>query len=438
MRSFRWALAFSLVVGGCSAESRPRAEDSDRGAVEGPRMAEDSRGEFIGAMAGDVLAGDVLTGDVETGEAETGDVETGEAVSREAERAGDAEETRTPERRGHVDRTDGASGAPAIDAAFVSDERAALSDERAGRHERSNSSAQPMRPTRMERPNRTALPARNPTPTRIENPTPATPRFSDEDYARHVAALKKQLPGEGFHVLVERPFVVIGDESPEGVRQRAERTVRWAVRLLKKDFFGADPNHILDIWLFKNKASYEKHAQRLTGSPPHTPFGFYSPSQKALIMNISTGGGTLVHEIVHPFVAADFPNCPAWFNEGLGSLYEQSSEREGQIRGLTNWRLSGLQRAIREGRVPPFETLCGTTTNEFYNEDRGTNYAQARYLCYYLQEQGKLRTFYRRFRADCRDDPTGYQTLQAVLGANDMERFQKEWERFVLMLKFSG
>ena len=42
-------------------------------------------------------------------------------------------------------------------------------------------------------------------------------------------------------------------------------------------------------------------------------------------MNIATGGGTLVHEIVHPFMAANFEQCPSWFNEGLGSLYEQSA-----------------------------------------------------------------------------------------------------------------
>ena len=26
----------------------------------------------------------------------------------------------------------------------------------------------------------------------------------------------------------------------------------------------------------------------------------------------TTGGGTLVHEIVHPFLRANFPECPAW------------------------------------------------------------------------------------------------------------------------------
>ena len=111
-------------------------------------------------------------------------------------------------------------------------------------------------------------------------------------------------------------------------------------------------------------------------------------THQALVMNIATGGGTLVHEIVHPFMAANFPGCPSWFNEGLASLYEQCGEREGRIRGETNWRLPGLQQAIRADRVPSFESLMSTTTRQFYDKDPGTNYSQARYLCYYLQEQG--------------------------------------------------
>ena len=41
-----------------------------------------------------------------------------------------------------------------------------------------------------------------------------------------------------------------------------------------------------------------------------TPYGYYSAAHRALIMNIATGGGTLVHEIVHPFVRANFPQMP--------------------------------------------------------------------------------------------------------------------------------
>ena len=153
-------------------------------------------------------------------------------------------------------------------------------------------------------------------------------------------------------------------------------------------------------------------------------------------MNISTGGGTLVHEIVHPFVAANFPQCPAWFNEGLGSLYEQCGDVDGRIHGFTNWRLPGLQKAIRAKHVPAFKTLYATTDEQFYSEDRGTNYAQTRYLCYYLQEHGLLGEFYRRFLAHHESDPTGYETLKAVLGRDDMDAFQKQWEPWVLKLKY--
>jgi hypothetical protein len=153
-------------------------------------------------------------------------------------------------------------------------------------------------------------------------------------------------------------------------------------------------------------------------------------------MNIATGGGTLVHEIVHPFMRANFPQCPAWFNEGLGSLYEQSSSRDGHIIGLTNWRLPALQEAIRAKKVPSFQALTATSSAEFYDQDPGTNYAQARYLAYYLQEQGLLGRFYREFRASAATDPTGYATLRSVLGSPDMGAFQKRWESFVLGLRF--
>ena len=143
-----------------------------------------------------------------------------------------------------------------------------------------------------------------------------------------------------------------------------------------------------------------------------------------------------MHEIVHPFVAANFPNCPAWFNEGLGSLYEQSGEENGEIHGYTNWRLPRLQEAIRKGKLTSFETLCHTTDTGFYGDDRGTNYAQARYLCYYLQQKGLLKTYYHRFLADRTDDPSGYKTLKAVLQRDDMDAFQKQWESYVLKLEF--
>ena len=260
--------------------------------------------------------------------------------------------------------------------------------------------------------------------------------FKKADFDKHIEALKAKLPSKDFTVIVTPPFVVIGDESPAEVRRRSEGTVKWAVDKLKSAYFTSDPSQILDIWLFKDKKSYEANCKKLFGKTPDTPFGYFSEEDGALVMNISTGGGTLVHEIVHPFVAANFPHCPSWFNEGLGSLYEQSGELDGEIHGYTNWRLARLQEAIRKGNLTRFETLCGTTDHEFYEKDRGSNYAQARYLCYYLQQKGLLKTYYRRFLADRKDDPSGYKTLKSVLDCKDMAEFQKQWEAYVLKLKY--
>lgn len=278
-----------------------------------------------------------------------------------------------------------------------------------------------------------------PAATDISRASPAlvggsSPGFTTADFDRHVAQLKKRLPSREFSIVVQSPFVVVGDEPQLEVQRRAEGTVRWAVDKLKQDFFTKDPKAILDVWLFRDKASYEKHNRLIFGEQPTTPFGYYSRRHKALIMNIATGGGTLVHEIVHPFIEANFPACPPWLNEGLGSLYEQCGEVDGHIHGYTNWRLPGLQLAIKAGQVPSFKTLMAMDSNAFYNEDKGVNYGQARYLCYYLQEKGLLVKFYKEFHRQQQSDPTGYKSLHKVLGETDMDAFQKNWEKFVLGL----
>ena len=257
--------------------------------------------------------------------------------------------------------------------------------------------------------------------------------------ARHLRALAKKLPSDAFTVVVVKPFVVVGDLPVDELRRWAHGTVRWAVGKLKALYFERDPAHILDVWLFKDAASYRGHSKRLFGEGPSTPYGYYSPRHHALVMNISTGGGTLVHELVHPFMEANFADVPAWFNEGLGSLYEQSAERRGILWGLPNWRLAGLQKLIRAGKLPTFRALLRQDDDAFYADRRGDNYAQARYLCLYLQERGLLQKFYRAYHAARATDPTGYKTLRQTLGLENeaqMGVFLRRWAKWVLTLEF--
>lgn len=263
-----------------------------------------------------------------------------------------------------------------------------------------------------------------------------------DPYETHIAELKKKLPNAEFNIVIQKPFVVVGDVSLDHLKNRwANKTIKWAVEKLKESYFQKDPAEIFDIWLFKDKESYIKHNKILWDNEPTTPFGYYSAQNKVLVMNISTGVGTLVHEIVHPYIHANFPDCPAWFNEGLGSLYEQSSEKNGKIWGETNWRLAGLKTAINDKKLPSFEKLTSFTNWQFYNSGNdgySSNYAQSRYLLYYLQEKDLLISYYKEFTKNQKEDPTGFNTLKTILKEIDMIDFQKRWETYVLKLTFNG
>src|SRR5262249_49686619 len=100
-------------------------------------------------------------------------------------------------------------------------------------------------------------------------------------------------------------------------------------------------------------------------------------------------------------------------------------------------RFKGLEKAIKEKKTIPFEKLMALSETEFYggNDGYGQYYAQARYLCYYLQERGLLTTYYLEFLVNSKIDPTGYKTLKRILQVKDMNTFQEQGEKFIRGLR---
>lgn len=254
---------------------------------------------------------------------------------------------------------------------------------------------------------------------------------TQEQLEERKAALDKKLAKQGFIVVVSPPFVVIGDESAKKVSSRVS-FVNWVIDLIEKDFFSKQPDKVIEIWLFRNEKTYRAGAKKYFNDEPETPYGYYSSSDDALVMNIGPGAGTLSHELVHPYIEANFPDAPSWFNEGLASLYEQPREREGHMWGTTNWRLPGLQGMIRAKKLPSLKSLLSTTRDGFYDANFDS-YAYARFLCQYLQDHGKLRDFYKKFATDTKD-LTGQRAMEAVLG-QDLESFQPVFEKWAMSLR---
>jgi hypothetical protein len=237
---------------------------------------------------------------------------------------------------------------------------------------------------------------------------------------------------ERMAVIVSPPFVVAGDGGEARLRGYVAHTIRAAADALHQKFFDAPPGEPVLILLFESDEPYRRLAKRWFGDTDVSRFGYFR-HDNVMLMNVGTGTGTLVHELTHALIKPDFPDVPSWFNEGLGSLFEQCTLANGDIRGLENWRLPALQRAIRSDTLRPLSELIAD--DEFYNDARvGLNYAQARYLLMYLQDHGTLPAFYKRFRADHANDPTGLAALKATIAPKSLDELEKGWRAWVLRL----
>jgi hypothetical protein len=151
-----------------------------------------------------------------------------------------------------------------------------------------------------------------------------------------------------------------------------------------------------------------------------SPFGFYQRDERAVVMNVAPGIGTLTHELVHPIIEADFAGAPEWINEGIASLYEAFIlPRPGEIRGTKNFRLRGLKRALRDpsGARPSLPALFAMSDAEFRGDDEPLHYAAARYYCQWMDGQDKLWPFYHAWRDGFAGDPTGEKAFTATMGS---------------------
>lgn len=238
--------------------------------------------------------------------------------------------------------------------------------------------------------------------------------------------------GTGLRMQVSVPFVIAGDLSAAELDRMVRHTIRPAAEALWAKYFDKRPAAPITILLFSGRESYEAYAKKLFGDTSVPHFGYYRPGDRTLVMDINTGTGTLVHELVHALAAFDFPQQPTWFSEGLASLYEQCTVGPGEIRGLVNWRLPALKAALKDGSLRPLSALI--TADDFRGPLEGLNYAHARYLCMYLQSQDRLERYYERFRSNIEQDRMGLHSLEAVFDGRSINAIDRDFRRWVAAL----
>jgi len=277
------------------------------------------------------------------------------------------------------------------------------------------------------------------TPRPTTRPAPARrvpPKYPTDALiaaCRTKAAEIRKAHGAKLNVIERPPFVVAGDMSAARLDSYAKWSVLRPARAMWASYFRKKPNDVITVFLFAGQKNYIAYARRdyPRGGQPY--FGYFMSSDRRMVMDINTGTGTLVHELTHALIVYDFPGVPSWFNEGLGSLHEQCNVQERGITGLTNWRLPGLQDAIRKKKLRPLADLV--TQRDFYGRRQGTNYAQARYFCMYMQKKGLLKRFYDHFRANHRGRGADLKAIEHVF-AKKLPEIEKAFVQWAMTLRF--
>ncbi|WP_276481719.1 hypothetical protein [Paraflavitalea pollutisoli] len=161
---------------------------------------------------------------------------------------------------------------------------------------------------------------------------------------------------------------------------------------------------------------------------------YYMPLDNSIVAWASSGGGTLVHELVHALMAGDFPQAPWWLNEGMASLHEEANE---QGMPVNNYRLILIQQAIaRDQYCIDWRDLIRTAKYE--GADQTTYnllHGYSRYFCKFLHDKsGKdgLAAIYRQIRDGAALTDTGQIAIIGQVAHLTADQLQQQWQAWLL------
>lgn len=242
------------------------------------------------------------------------------------------------------------------------------------------------------------------------------------DQQQRIDLAKRELGARTKIKIVEQVFVVVGDTNGTVLMESA-------LAAYFNGRFARRPDAAISVYLFASSERYSAYCRDHLGGPCASIYGFYRPDLRRIVMNAGLGLGTLTHELVHPIIDTDFPRAPTWINEGIASLYEAPVfPRPGEIHGRKNWRYPRLLTALanpEEKTQVSVEHLFSLDDGEFRGAQEALNYALARYVCQWLDEQRQLWPFYHAWRDDFANDPTGARAFTTATGLTPMDATPK-------------
>jgi hypothetical protein len=223
---------------------------------------------------------------------------------------------------------------------------------------------------------------------------------------KSAASRIRELAGPGFRVEARGRFVLASasGHAPadlDALAQILEKTLRF----FTSQYSISLPSHLITIYMVPSADALRSLAERIHGLRiSYGCIGYFFEEDLSVVGVIPQKAyGTLFHELFHLVVRSNFGDIPPWLDEGMAALYEVSQFTDDRLIGQDNWRGPILERFWNSR--PTVENLVKMDGRHFNILDsegarlqRAINYATARYVALYLQNNGRLTKLYDALR----------------------------------------
>lgn len=158
---------------------------------------------------------------------------------------------------------------------------------------------------------------------------------------------------------------------------------------VSKDFFKANFSYPIHAYVFKDSTSFNRYC-KIELNEPRPLYGTYVPNRHSFYTYQDSGLGTFAHEIMHPLMEFNFPNAPAWCNEGIPTFFEKifGYFEKDQITlnyGYQNpWRIKGIHEKILHLDLKDLVQGSSNSRNE----------SEMRMLSVFIYQNGLLKKYF--------------------------------------------
>lgn len=274
--------------------------------------------------------------------------------------------------------------------------------------------------------------------------------MSADSLPRTVAGLKGLL-GDGYLYIDKGDLLVVSDLDPAKVLPLVSGDFLMNMQILRRDFFtrsaqpaGGKSLPMLTVFLFKNRESYIAGLRKIginVAEEDETNRGavrdgyYYGGKGRNFILinyrdNYAQGLATYTHEMSHALMRREFPDAPAWINEGIATMVGHCRLMDGRLQYYYNGSVGSTKSALEAGNLPTVSELLTITNREYADaEGHGRYYDAGEQFCRFLHSRNQLLPVYRALRdnGDGRESPEQILRRVTGLGLNGLEKAWHTW-----------